>query len=122
MLVLYFYGILLCMMRKQRGFTLTECIITILLIAILATTAFDFFLYCQRFITNTVLELMASNFSRGTMETICWDPAIGNTTNPVADALPAGIFRDDHGGTRDYEITTDATGNYRVITVITEWN
>ena len=103
-------------MKKTKGFTLVEVLIAIIVIAIIAVAAFEFFRYCQRFILQAELKLMAVNLAREKMEELYWD-----SDPPEPPAVPEDIMlTTSHSFERNYTIG-DSTGNYKIIDVTISW-
>ena len=55
-------------MKKDRGMTLLETLIAMILIAIIAVSGSTYFAFCKRSIINSQSRLMEVNFARDTME------------------------------------------------------
>ncbi|MEE9500429.1 MAG: type II secretion system protein [Candidatus Omnitrophota bacterium] len=117
-------------MKKTKGFTVIEMLVSIILIAIISVGAFEFFGHCRRFIVDTELRLSAANFSRETMEGHSWNFEITNTTNSDWEddaALPTGEefgsrLYEEYSGARQYKVETSADGDYNIIEVKVSWN
>lgn len=104
---------------NKKGITLIETMVAIVVIAIAAVASLQFYAFCQRsFITNAVLNSMAANFARETMEDYYFsdynDPDLNVGTNTVT--LPT---MGNHGGTRNYTVT-NKTG-YKLIETSVDW-
>ena len=55
--------------NKSRGFSLIEVIVAMMIIAIMALSAFQFYVFCMnRLIMNARLNLIATDFGRVPME------------------------------------------------------
>ena len=107
-------------MRKDRGMTLIETLIAIVLIAIVAISGSAYFAFCKRSIINSQSRLMEVNFARDTMERLYMQPSLAPGNN-CPDSLNAGDFKDSYGGTRSYNVSAPS-GGYQVITVTVNSN
>jgi prepilin-type N-terminal cleavage/methylation domain-containing protein len=116
-------------MKRIKGLTLIELIISIIIVSVISVASFEFFRHCQRFIVDAEIRLGAANFARETMElsSRSWDAQISDTAGWQPDTpLPTGggfgRIRDDYGGTREYRVQDGSTGEYKVIEVKVDWN
>ena len=107
-------------MQKAKGFTIIETIIALIIIVIIAVGAFEFLQYCQRFLIDSDLRLMAVNLARETMEEQYWNLDLADITD--SDPLPDGVLKDKHGGERNYSIADDPTGTYKTIKITIDWD
>lgn len=125
---------------KNSGFSLVEVIISIMLIAVIIITSFQFLIHCESFAMKADAKIAATYFARETLEDLCQKPYTDESlaqgdhdaTNTPSLALPTGAafgsrLCDRYGGTRTYTVgeekTDDLTGtNYRVIEVTVAWN
>ena len=120
------------MTTKTNGMTLVEVLVTIVIVAILALGAGGFFSFCERFIVDSELRLMAVNFAAEVMEERYWNSLIDETpdTSPV-DGIPdwvtappplSGSRIDDYySGARHYKVATSTDGSYRIIETKVTW-
>ena len=108
-----YYAILKSGMKKVKGFTLVEVITAMIVIAIIALAAFEFFVYCQRFIVNADLRLMAVNSARARMENAYWDPNVSSEGAVPITLVPGHVWD------RSLNVTA-GQGDYEVITVTIE--
>ena len=116
--------------NKTKSFALVESIIAMLLIAITAVMALEFYSFCvKRFIGNSRLSLEAVDFGREEMEGLYFlnsasFPIDSTTTVALPDSIP-GVFpnelKDKYAGTRNYTITSKPASGYKVIETKVEW-
>ncbi|MDP3791712.1 MAG: prepilin-type N-terminal cleavage/methylation domain-containing protein [Candidatus Omnitrophota bacterium] len=111
---------------KNRGFTLVELIVAMVIIAITAVGAFEFYVFSMKnFIMKARLTLMATDFATDKMEKLYYLalgdlPPEGDTTNDQ--------FRNDtyltelknRGGNCLINVTS--TTNYKIVTTKITWN
>ncbi|MDO8536265.1 MAG: prepilin-type N-terminal cleavage/methylation domain-containing protein [Candidatus Omnitrophota bacterium] len=128
--------------RSKKGVSMIELVITMLLIAIIATSTFDFYAYINRF------SIKAENYSAATeycAEVLEWllsldynDPAlnVGAHTPTViipsepelVDGMPPQCILRKYGGRRDYSVSENiwdsswADSFYKTLTVAVTWN
>ena len=111
-------------MSDQRGFTLAELIIAMVLIGIVVVVGLQFLVYCQRFIIRSGTKLVGADFARVTMEELYQDHYdslnVGTELKPLPteDGEFGGDVADQYVGSREYTVT-EKTG-YKVIEVTVE--
>lgn len=100
-------------MRKNKGFTLIEVMIAMVVIITGAIVGFEFFRYCQEYTTNIKLNTVALNRARQIMEYNYWNPTPTSKTYPGIDELPA-----DNTG----KVIIVDRGDYKTVAVTVTWN
>lgn len=112
-------------MSRKTGLTLIEVIVAIVIIAIGAVAALQFYVFCQKsFLTSAITRPMAANFGRETMEDLYLRdysdtnlaPNNYSVTMPVTPTY-------GRNWTQTYTVTnsTSPEPDYKIITVPTDW-
>ena len=108
------------MRNSGTGFSLLEIMITVILIAIVAVSAFAFLVYCGHFTAQTDAKMTAANFARETMEDL-YMINYNSLPSNGSPALPTGSrLHDSYNGTRIYAVTDKA--DYKMIAVTVSWS
>lgn len=112
--------------KKFGGFTLIEAIAACCLVAFIVVAGFSFYPYYKQSLIRAEMRLAALNLARSTMEALCWDSTdVANTNgelNSPIQTADLGVLAKATNPIRLYSITTDSTGNYKIITVRVTWN
>ncbi|MDO8536036.1 MAG: type II secretion system protein [Candidatus Omnitrophota bacterium] len=121
-------------MTKRKGFTLLELIVAMVIIAIMAVGALEFYVYSlNRFIMKARLDLQATDFARETMEKMyCLTPEqlvsysdtpdlpdFSASSDPTWKNAFSDEFKDRYGASRAYTVTSKP--NYKIITTTVTW-
>jgi prepilin-type N-terminal cleavage/methylation domain-containing protein len=120
---------------RQKGFTLTEVLIAMLILSLAAAGMFAVFITGKGFTLRCGRKFEAINFARQTTEHLkddvratTWDLSgaplsLGNHNEP----LPSGDLKDKWSGQRNYQVNWGPNDyghdqRYKVVTVTVSWN
>ena len=113
--------------NRAKGFTLIEALAAMSLIAFIVTAGFSFYPYYKKSLIRADVKFTALNFARETMELLCWQTTPPDVTSgEVESPLPAeaGLLSSPKvkNAKRTYKVTSDPSGNYRIITTTVSWD
>ena len=119
---------------SKKGVSMVELVITMLLLAIVATSTFGFYAYVNNFSIKSENYAAATEFLTQTLEMLLSkpyaDPGLSVTTDlpPHYDPLSASNLRDQYNGVREYSVDESTWDSnfldsvYKAITVTIRWN
>lgn len=118
---------------RKNGQTLVEILVSLVLLSLIVALMMSAFsLVAARRGRLTGIEEQGLNYARETIERLRNNVSADsvraaplNAGANIADALPAGDFRDNRGGTRTYTVedfVSGATQCYKRVTVRVTWN
>ncbi len=119
------------MKNENAGYSLTEIILAMVLIAVIVITSLQFLIYCDNFAMKADTKITAEHFAREAMEEFYQkqytDPALTSNSNV---SFPGAIFDKFYslrGGRISRTVGPEETDNvtntkYKVITVTVTWN
>lgn len=119
------------MKLKNRGTTIIELLVAMVIIAITTVASLEFFNFCQRnFVVSSRLKFVAANIARETMEETYWlsGASLSDTPTPPPNIdLPADCGLNTAAYYRDISTEnalggTDPRYNYKLVEVtIKDW-
>ncbi len=116
----------------NKGFTLTEIMVSVVIIVIIAGGLFGAFMGAQQFLNRSKHRMQAYNFAMDAIDKLRSNYAyssssamnIGNGHLDI-EIDPAGIIQGDMsglGGTLNYDVTEPQANGYKQVTIKVHWD
>jgi len=118
--------------QNKKGFTITEVIVSVLIIVILSTGLFSAFFGTQHFLNRARHRMQAYNFSAEALDRLksnyqySSNPSMNIGDNHDQSEIEAsGILKGDIvnlGGTLKYDVTEPQVNGYKQVTIKVHWD
>jgi len=110
------------MAKYNKGFTLIEIMVSILMLALISGTVLGFFSQHLNLALRNENRLRAANVARQTMEGLYWQQGLNTAVNTPVN-IPAGAMGMARNPVSFSSVAdgSGATPRYRVITTVVRW-